>query len=71
MVGGFYVLLYIAVNRQRARLFLQSSELAPQPQEIVSPLLWSGGGWGGAHSLAGEGGPLYGVDVTTQSDLTE
>ncbi len=39
-------------SRQSARLFLQSSELAPQPQEMVSPLLWFRGGtlvcgWGG------------------------
>ncbi len=45
-------LLYIAQGRQSARLFLQSSELAPQPQEIVSPLFWFRGG---AHSHAGEG----------------
>jgi hypothetical protein len=45
LVGGFVFLLYIAQSRQSARLFLQSSELAPQPQEIVSPLLWFGGSY--------------------------
>ncbi len=51
-LADFVFLLYIAQSRQSARLFLQSSELAPQPQEMVSPLLWFGGGtlacgWGG------------------------
>ena len=51
-LADFVFLLYIAQSRQSARLFLQSSELAPQPQEMVSPLLWFKGG---THSLAGEG----------------
>ncbi len=51
-LADFVFLLYVAQSRQSARLFLQSSELAPQPQEMVSPLLWFRGG---AHSLAGEG----------------
>jgi hypothetical protein len=63
-VGGFCVsfvfLLYVAHSRQSARLFLQSSELAPQPQEMVSPLLGSGGG---GHTLLRVRGSLYGVDV--------
>ncbi len=44
LVGGFCVSLYVAQSRQSARLFLQSSELVPQPQEMVSPLLWFRGG---------------------------
>ena len=40
-LADFVFLLYVA---QSARLFLQSSELAPQPQEMVSPLLWFRGG---------------------------
>jgi hypothetical protein len=52
-------LLYVAQSRQSARLFLQSSESAPQPQEMVSTPFGSGGaGGGGAHSLAGLGGHL-------------
>ncbi len=52
-LADFVFLLYVAQIRQSARLFLQSSELAPQPQEMVSPLLWFRGGgtlacgWGG------------------------
>ncbi len=51
-LADFVFLLYVAQRGQSARLFLQSSELAPQPQEMVSPLLWFGGGtlacgWGG------------------------
>jgi hypothetical protein len=47
-LADFVFLLYIAQSRQSARLFLQSSELAPQPQEMVSPPFSSGGwGWGG------------------------
>ena len=56
-LADFVFLLYIAQSRQCARLFLQLSELAPQPQEMVSPLLWFRGG--GAHSLAGEGVTLW------------
>jgi hypothetical protein len=52
-LADFVFLLYVAQSRKSARLFLQSSELAPQPQEMVSPLLWFRGG--GAHTLAGEG----------------
>jgi len=37
-------LLYVAQSRQSARLFLQSSESAPQPQEMVSTPFGSGGG---------------------------
>jgi hypothetical protein len=48
-------LLYVAQSRQSARLFLQSSELAPQPQEMVSPPPLVQGGVRGS---------LYGVDVT-------
>ncbi len=51
-LADFVFLLSVAQSRQSARLFLQSSELAPQPQEMVSPLLWFRGG---THSLAGEG----------------
>jgi hypothetical protein len=51
-------LLYVAQSRQSARLFLQSSESAPQPQEMVSTPFGSGGAGGGAHSLAGLGGHL-------------
>ena len=43
-LADFVFLLYVAQSRQSARLFLQSSELAPQPQEMVSPLLWFRGG---------------------------
>jgi hypothetical protein len=50
----FVFLLYVAQSRQSARLFLQSSELAPQPQESVSPFLLVRGG-GGTHSPACEG----------------
>jgi hypothetical protein len=53
--------LYVAQSRQSARLFLQSSELAPQPQEMMSPLLWYRGG---GHTRLQVGGSLYGVDVT-------
>jgi hypothetical protein len=56
-LADFVFLLYVAQSRQSARLFLQSSELAPQPQEMVDPPLIRGGG-GMAHSLAGEGVPL-------------
>ncbi len=52
-LADFVFLLFVAQSRQSARLFLQSSELAPQPQEMVSPLLWFRGG--GTHSLAVEG----------------
>ena len=51
-MADFVFLLYVAQSRQSARLFLQSSELAPQPQESVSPLLWFEGG---THSPACEG----------------
>jgi hypothetical protein len=53
-------LLYVAQSRQSARLFLQSSELAPQPQEMVFPSFGSGGG----HTRLWVRGSLYGVDVT-------
>ncbi len=52
-LADFVSLLYVAQSRQNARLFLQSSELAPQPQEMVfpPPLVQGGGtlacGWGG------------------------
>ena len=54
-MADFVFLLYVAQSRQSARLFLQSSESAPQPQEMVSTPFGSGGR-GGAHSLAGLGG---------------
>jgi hypothetical protein len=59
-LADFVFLLYVAQNRQCARLFLQSSELAPQPQEMVSPLVWFRGG----HIRLRVRGSLYGVDVT-------
>jgi hypothetical protein len=59
-LADFVFLLYVAQSRQSARLFLQSSELAPQQQEMVSPLLWFGGG----HTRLRMRGSLYGVDVT-------
>ena len=43
-LADFVFILYVAQSRQSARLFLQSSELAPQPQESVSPFLWFEGG---------------------------
>ncbi len=43
-LADFVFLLYVAQSRQSARPFLQSSKLAPQPQEMVSPLLWFRGG---------------------------
>jgi hypothetical protein len=48
LLADFMFLLYVAQSRKSARLFLQSSEceLAPQPQEMVSPLLWFRGGGG-------------------------
>jgi hypothetical protein len=61
-LADFVFLLYVAQSRQSARLFLQSSDLAPQPQEMVSPLLWFGGG--GEHNRLRVRGSLYGVDVT-------
>jgi hypothetical protein len=60
-LADFIFLLYVAQSRQRARLFLQSSELAPQPQEMVSPLLWFRGG---GHTRMRVRVSLYGVDVT-------
>ncbi len=42
-LADFVFLLYVH-RVQSVRLFLQSSELAPQPQEMVSPLLWFRGG---------------------------
>ncbi len=36
-LADFVFLLYVAQSKQSTRLFLQSSELAPQPQEMVSP----------------------------------
>jgi hypothetical protein len=57
-MADFVFLLYVAQSRQSARLFLQSSESAPQPQEMVSTPFGSGGAGGGAHSLAGLGGHL-------------
>jgi hypothetical protein len=55
-MADFVFLLYVAQSRQSARLFLQSSESAPQPQEMVSTPFGSGGAGGGAPSLAGLGG---------------
>jgi len=60
-LADFVFLLYVAQSRQSARLFLKSSELAPQPQEMVSPLLWFGGGGGGAPPPGVGGGPFLGL----------
>ena len=51
-LADFVFLLYVAQSRQSARLFLQSSELAPQPGDGVPPPLVQEGG---THSLVGEG----------------
>jgi hypothetical protein len=61
LVGGFFVFLYIAQNRQRARRFVQSSKfglphpLTRPPESVKPPSFALGGGGGGAHSLAVEG----------------
>ena len=60
-LADFVFLLYVAQSRQSARLFLQSSELAPQLQESVSPLLWFEGG---GHTRLRVRGSLYKVYVT-------
>jgi hypothetical protein len=49
LLADFVFLLYVAQSRQSARLFLQSSELAPQ-RGVPPPLVQ-----GGPHSLTGEG----------------
>ncbi len=59
-LADFVFLLYVAQSRQSARLFLLSSELAPQPQEMVSPLLL----FKGEHTRLRVRGSLYEVDVT-------
>jgi hypothetical protein len=45
-------------SRQSARLFLQSSESAPQPQEMVSTPFGSGGAGGGGTLACGFRGSL-------------